>query len=107
MIGASGAGKTYWISRYLKNAAVMTNPPFDKVLFAFSEFQDLYKTMTFQSASGEQKPVEFVKGISESVVDYENLQGHTALIVDDLIDEIDATFARKLFQKISHHRNLT
>lgn len=107
VVGASGAGKTYWIARYLRNAAVMTNPPFEKVIYCFSEYQDIYSKMTYQTASGEQKPVEFVKGVSESLVDYENLKGHSALIVDDLIDEIDASFARKLFQKISHHRNLT
>lgn len=84
----------------------MTTPGFDKCILCYSEFQDAYKGLQFQSRSGEMKPVVLNKGIDEKVVDYENLGTETCLIVDDLIDEISPPFASKLFTKLSHHRHI-
>ena len=98
MVGGTGSGKTMFTKTLLQNAETMVDPPFDKIIWAYSEWQVAYKDMT---------GVEFVKGLNEDVVKRENLKGHSCLVIDDLSDEIDAQLLGALFTKISHHRNLS
>ena len=98
MVGGTGSGKTMFTKTLLQNAETMVDPPFDKIIWAYSEWQAAYKDMT---------GVEFVKGLNEDVVKRENLKGHSCLVIDDLSDEIDAQLLGALFTKISHHRNLS
>ena len=76
----------------------MVDPPFQKTIWAYGEWQPAYENMT---------GVHFVKGLNEDVVKRENLNGHSCLVIDDLSDEIDAKLLGALFTKISHHRNLS
>ena len=76
----------------------MVDPPFQKIIWAYGEWQPAYENMT---------GVQFVKGLNEDVVKRENLDGHSCLVIDDLADEIDAKLLGALFTKISHHRNLS
>ena len=98
MVGGTGSGKTVFTKTLLQNAETMVDPPFEKIFWAYSEWQPAYKDMV---------GVEFVKGLNEDVVKRENLKGHSCVVIDDLSDEIDGKFLGALFTKISHHRNLS
>ena len=98
MVGATGSGKTEFVKRLLEKDQTMVDPPFDKKIVAYGEWQPAYENM---------KGVEFVRGLSEEVVKRENLRGHTIIVVDDLADEIDSKLIGNLFTKYSHHRNLS
>ena len=95
VVGGSGSGKSMFIKRLLDNANVMMNPPPDRILYCYSEWQDMF---------GEMKNVEFYQGLSENLIKRENLHGHTVLVVDDLADEADEKLLEKIFTKYSHHR---
>ena len=82
----------------LQNAETMVDPPFEKVIWAYSEWQPAYDDM---------KGVEFVKGLTEDQVKKENLRGHSCVVLDDMADQIDGTFLGALFTRISHHRNIS
>ena len=41
--GASGSGKTVWVSRFLRNINHMCDVNFDRVLLYYTEWQDTYR----------------------------------------------------------------
>ena len=98
MVGATGSGKTEFVKQLLEKNQIMVDPPFDKKIVAYGEWQPAYENM---------KGVEFVRGLSEEVLKRENLRGHTIIVIDDLADEIDSKLIGNLFTKYSHHRNLS
>ena len=98
MVGATGSGKTHFVKELLEKHEIMVDPPFDKKIYAYGEWQPAYESM---------KNVEFVRGLTEDTVKRENLKGHTILVIDDLADEIDGKLIGNLFTKYSHHRNLS
>ena len=94
MVGATGSGKTHFVKELLEKHEIMVDPPFDKKIYAYGEWQPAYESM---------KNVEFVRGFTEDTVKRENLKGHTILVIDDLADEIDGKLIGNLFTKYSHH----
>ena len=98
IVGASGCGKTRLTKDICEHAREIIDPPSERIIFAYSEYQPMYE---------EMKDVEFVKGLEPSMISRENLRGkRTTLIIDDLVDEIPISFLEALFVKVGHHRNL-
>ena len=64
--GGTSSGKSFWTRRLLENAHVMMHPPPDRIIYAYGEWQDMFT---------EMKDVEFVRGVTESLVSRENLNG--------------------------------
>ena len=96
--GATSSGKSVFTKKLIENADVMINPPPDKILYCYGEWQTMFSEMS---------NVEFFRGINEDIIKRENLTGHTLLILDDLADEIDSKLLERIFTKISHHRSLS
>ena len=98
VVGATSSGKSFWTRRLLENATAMMNPPPDRIIYAYGEYQDAFSQM---------KGIEFVHGLDASLVSRENLWGHTCLVIDDLSDEVEEKLIGALFTKMSHHRNIS
>ena len=72
IVGQTGAGKSQFCSRLIENSSVMINPPPERLIYAYGEWQPMF---------AEMKGVEFVKGITEDLISRENLGGKTTLLV--------------------------
>ena len=98
IVGQTGAGKSQFCSRLIENSSVMINPPPERLIYAYGEWQPMF---------AEMKGVEFVKGITEDLISRENLGGkRTLLVIDDLSDEVSEKLIGGLFTKFSHHRQI-
>lgn len=96
--GGTSSGKTYNMIRLVNSASEMIYPPVDRIILCYSEWQKAYD---------ELKNVEFHKGINEEVVSEDNLKNQSILLlIDDLSDSIEASFASRLFSVLSHHRGI-
>lgn len=93
--GPTGSGKSYFVSRLLSHAHTMIDPPPEKVMWCYGEWQPLYATI---------RGVEFVEGLPD--VKTLNPSCRTLIVVDDLMAETDGRVT-KLFTKGSHHRNIS
>lgn len=93
--GPSSCGKSYFVQRLLQNAVEMITPPPERVIWAYSEWQDLYTQLP---------QVEFIEGLPEaaSITTPER----KLLIIDDLMGVLDKNIT-DLFTKRSHHNNLS
>ena len=98
IVGGTSSGKSFFTRRLLENSSVLIEPPPDRIIYAYGEYQDSFQ---------EMKGVEFVRGLTEDLVKRENLSGHTCLVIDDLSDEVDEKLIGALFSKISHHRKVS
>ena len=97
LVAMSGAGKTSFMKQFLKHHEQLVNPPFTKKIWVYAEWQVAYDDMD---------DVEFVRTLNEDTISREKLGegSHTALVIDDMIDEIDEKFMSRLYSKYSHHR---
>ena len=96
IVGGTGSGKSYLTKQIIEHSAKLINPPPERCIYAYGEWQPLFTQM---------KDVEFVKGINEELVSRENLDGkRTLLIIDDLSDTISEQLIGALFTRMSHHR---
>lgn len=91
--GPTGSGKTYFVTRLLGHIQTMMDPPPEKVLWSYGEWQPLYATI---------RGVDFVEGLP----DVKTLKPRTLVIIDDLMTETDDRVT-KLFTKTSHHRDVS
>ena len=80
VVGGTSSGKSFFTKRLLENASQMIHPAPDRTIYCYGEWQPMFR---------EMKHVEFVRGLTESLVSRENLSGHTCLVIDDLSDEVD------------------
>ena len=89
--GPSGSGKTCFVIKLLAHLQAMIQPPPEKVIWSYGEWQSLYVGV---------KGVEFVEGLP----DVKMLKDRTLVIIDDLMAETDDRVT-KFFTKASHHRD--
>ena len=92
--GPTSCGKTRFVFRLLDNLQEMFSPAPRKVLYCYSEYQEIFDNYQW---------VQFHEGLP----DLDTFHGTpTLLVLDDLMSETtdDVT---KLFTKISHHRSVT
>lgn len=93
--GPTGSGKTQFVITFVERAEEMMQPPPQKILWFYGEWQEAYL--------GVQSPtVEFVEGLpNEERLDPTRVN---LIIIDDLLAETNSKVT-KLFTKGSHHRN--
>jgi len=97
----SGAGKSYFVKRVVENRTEMFNVQFEKVMWFYSEYQDIYSELA------EQHSVQFIEG-APSLDLFPSGEGPKFVIVDDMMDQLkrNPEFL-KIAIKGSHHRNLS
>ena len=93
--GPTGSGKTVFTFEFIREAANMINPPVEKIMYCFSEYQAVFN---------EYPDVTFHEGLP----DISQFDGHhrTLLIIDDLMSETNDSVSN-IFTKVSHHRNVS
>lgn len=91
--GPTSSGKSHFVSRLLEHVHDLIDPPPEKVMWCYGEWQPLYATI---------RDVEFVEGLPD--IKTLNPKWRTLVIIDDLMAETDDRVT-KMFTKASHHRN--
>jgi len=94
--GPTQCGKTTFILKLIDHAQTVIEPPPDKIVYCYGEYQRTFDTV--------RNRVEFHEGLP----DIGQFDGrlHTLLILDDLMAEADDSVAN-VFTKISHHRDVS
>lgn len=93
--GPTSSGKTQFVFRIIRHADKMIDPPPEKIVYCYGEFQPSFAEFTH---------VEFQEGLP----DVSRLDGRhrILLIIDDMMHEINQNVSQ-LFTKLSHHRNVS
>ena len=93
--GPTGCGKSTFVTRMLRHAAAMIDPPPERITWCYGEWKEAYATMDLVD-------VRFEEGLSsESMFDSST---RNLIVIDDLMAETDERVTT-LFTKKSHHRN--
>ena len=97
LAGSSNSGKTFLTKQILDNRHLMFDPPPQKVIWCYSEYQPLYT---------EINNTEFHEGMYD--IDTLDTSKPTLIVYDDLSqnEQVDKEMVR-IFTKLSHHRNLS
>ena len=101
----TGSGKTVWVQSLLKQANRMINPPPERIVWCYSQWQPAYMEMLVSIPH-----IEFVKGIPPALEQdsYLDVNKRNLMVFDDQM--IDASKDKRivnLFIRGSHHRNLS
>lgn len=97
LAGSSNSGKTELCKSLLLHRKQMFDPPPERVIWCYSEYQPSYDNII---------DVEFNEGMFD--LDTLNTSQRTLIIYDDLShDELVDKEMVRIFTKLSHHRNLS
>ena len=95
--GPTSCGKTHFVSRLVRVAKEKIDPPPDRIVWFYGEWQEAYSQL-------RDVNVDFIEGLpDEKMLDP---KVRNLVIVDDLLAETDARVTR-MFTKGSHHRNIS
>ena len=103
--GMTGSGKTVWVQKLLEHANQVIQPPPQRIVWSYSQWQPAYNQM-LKSIPG----IEFVKGIPHDLDEdwYFNSHINNLMVIDDQMTETsNDKRILNLFTKGSHHRNLS
>ena len=92
--GASGAGKTHFVEKLLKNKDFMVTPIPHHILWCYGAWQSNYEKW--------RNEIKFIEGLPNS----SEIPQNSLLIIDDLMAETDASVTQ-IFTKSSHHQNIS
>ncbi|KAK3727750.1 hypothetical protein QZH41_005214 [Actinostola sp. cb2023] len=101
----TGSGKTVWVQNLLQHASRVIQPPPQRILWSYSQWQPTYEQMQ-QTLPG----IEFVKGIPHDLDEdwYFDPKVNNLIVIDDqMADNSNDKRIMNLFTKGSHHRNLS
>ena len=99
VVGATSSGKTEWVFNLLRYANEIVDKPFEKYIYCYGEYQSKFSEFPF---------VEFVHNFDPYVCSLDCTGGKsTLLVLDDCLDTLDPTTVVNLYQKFSHHRQLS
>ena len=91
--GPSNSGKTFFVSKFIKNRDRLMSPPPERITWCYSIWQKVY----------DEIEAEFIQGVP----DFDYFDGRqTNLVLDDLMDQ-KVDLVTKYFTLGSHHLNLT
>ena len=93
--GPTISGKTQFVFRLIRHADEMIDPPPERILYCYGEFQPSF---------AEFPQVEFHEGLPD--VGRFDGRFRVLLIIDDLMNEADQNVCN-IFTKLSHHRNVS
>ena len=100
--GTTGAGKTTWIYKLLKNKEDMIEPAPKHILYCYGIWQDLYAEMDEKLTY-----VNFKEGLP-TIEDVKTLSQHSMIVLDDLAHLIYSNKEMELlFSQVSHHRKIS
>ncbi|KAK3724953.1 hypothetical protein QZH41_017160, partial [Actinostola sp. cb2023] len=103
--GMTGSGKTVWVQNLLQHASEVIQPPPQRIVWSYSQWQPAYEQMQ-QTLPG----IEFVKGIPHDLDEdwYFDPKVNNLIVIDDQMAETsNDQRILNLFTKGSHHRNLS
>ncbi|KAK3752585.1 hypothetical protein QZH41_006670 [Actinostola sp. cb2023] len=103
--GMTGSGKTVWVQNLLQHASRVIQPPPQRIVWSYSQWQPAYEQMQ-QTLPG----IEFVKGIPHDLDEdwYFDPKVNNLIVIDDQMAETsNDQRILNLFTKGSHHRNLS
>ncbi|KAK3741878.1 hypothetical protein QZH41_013361 [Actinostola sp. cb2023] len=103
--GMTGSGKTVWVQNLLQHASRVIQPPPQRIVSSYSQWQPAYEQMQ-QTLPG----IEFVKGIPHDLDEdwYFDPKVNNLIVIDDQMAETsNDQRILNLFTKGSHHRNLS
>ncbi|KAK3697328.1 hypothetical protein QZH41_004721, partial [Actinostola sp. cb2023] len=101
----TGSGKTVWVQNLLQHASRVIQPPPQRIVWSYSQWQPAYEKMQ-QTLPG----IEFVKDIPHDLDEdwYFDPQTNNLIVIDDQMAETsNDKRIMNLFTKGSHHRNLS
>ena len=93
--GPTGCGKSTFVTRMLRHAAAMIDPPPERITWCYGEWQEAYATMDLVD-------VRFEEGLPNASMFDSSMRN--LIVIDDLMAETDER-VMTLFTKKSHHRN--
>ena len=93
--GPTGCGKSTFVTRLLRHASAMIDPPPEKITCCYGEWQEAYATTDLTH-------VRFEEGLPTA--DMFEATTRNLIVIDDLMMETDERVTT-LFTKKSHHRN--
>ena len=106
--GPSKIGKTYWLTRFLKNVHCLyeeKDVP-QKIYWFYSAWQPLYVELEDSLTT----PITFIEGLpsKEDVMTLTDGETHIFFVLDDLCSEaINYPDVCRMFKRDSHHRALS
>jgi len=95
--GLRGCGKSAWVLRLIENAREMIVPPPSRIYYCYGDYQPVCNKYT---------QVQFHEGLPELSNEVFNEREPTLIVVDDLMSETNQLVA-DIFNKLSHHRNIS
>ena len=93
--GPTGCGKSTFVTRMLRHAAAMIDPPPEKITWCYGEWQEAYATMDLVD-------VRFEEGLPTTTMFASTTRN--LIVIDDLMVETDERVTN-LYTKKSHHSN--
>ena len=96
--GPTGCGKTFFVKKFFKYMSQTTDVNFERILFYYSEWKPGY------TEYGDK--IEFREGLPQSV-DFASDPRAILIVIDDLMREASNKNIVDLFNKGSHHKNLS
>ena len=93
--GPTGCGKSTFVTRMLRHAAAMIDPPPEHITWCYGEWQEAYATTNLGH-------VRFEEGLPTAAMFDPTTRN--LIVIDDLMAETDERVTT-LFTKKSHHRN--
>ena len=93
--GPTSSGKSVFVAKLLQNVKEMINPPPQKIIWFYGEWQEMYARLQIENLT-------FHEGLPSN--DQLDPRIRNLVIIDDLLAETDSRVT-KLFTKGSHHRN--
>lgn len=96
--GPTGSGKTYFVTRLLQHLPQMITPQIERVIWCYSKWQPGYEKL---------KPyvTQWVEGIKFE--EFTNPDYNTLVVLDDLQRESQDGQVASLFERGSHHDNIS
>lgn len=100
--GGTGSGKTRWVRTLLERRDEFIDPPPDRIVWFYGEYQPDYDALRRSIPH-----IEFIQGLpGEEELRRLNTQQRNLIVIDDLMSEV-TPLVTDLFTKGSHHRNIS
>lgn len=97
--GPTGCGKTVWIRNLVNSINQVSKPIPTEIFYFYGEYQTIFETF---------KNTNFIKGLSETMMEKFDGSKPTLIIIDDLmIESASSKLISEIYTKGSHHRNLS
>ena len=101
IVGPSFSGKTVFVKKLLNNAMAMIDPPPQKIVWFYGEYQDEYTAMRNTIPN-----IEFYENLPSDFYQFTEKTRPTLFVIDDLMDAAsNDKKVSSLFYKGSHHHN--